>query len=167
MNVLTRTLKAAWEEANKPVSYVIGDEFEQYVRDIIFPRDAYTLLDKTHDYRDNRDDYIEHTKLPDFKFESTALRREFFVEAKFRSRFQDQVLEWCKFFQLKRYQELDNVTPVLIVAGLGGRPSAPERVFLMPVKHIKFVRLYPGFLQKYEIRPDRCVSESTLKRILE
>jgi hypothetical protein len=167
MNVLTRTLKAAWDEANKPVTYVKGDEFEQYVRDVLFPREAYVLLDKTHDYSDNRDDYIEHTKLPDFKFEAVMLGREFFVEAKFRSRFQDQVLEWCKFFQLKRYQELDNVTPVLIAAGVGGRPSAPERVFLMPVKHIKFVKLYPGFLQKYEIRPDRCISESTLKRILE
>lgn len=167
MNVLTRTLKAAWEEANKPVSYVKGEEFEHYVRDVLFPVDIYLMLDKTHDYRDNIDDFIESTKLPDFKFGSRTLGLEFFVEAKFRSRFQDQVLEWCKFFQLRRYQELDNTTPVLIAVGLGGRPSAPERVFLMPVKHIKFVKLYPGFLQKYEIKPGRTISESFLKRILE
>jgi hypothetical protein len=167
MNVLTRTLKAAWEEANKPISYVKGDEFEQYVRDDLFPGELYSLLEKTHDYRDNRDDFIQSTTLPDFKFDAKHLGLEFYVEAKFRSRFQDQILEWCKFFQLKRYQELDNITPVLICIGLGGRPSAPERAFLMPVKHIKFVKLYPGFLQKYEIRPDRPVSEQALKRILE
>ncbi len=167
MTVLTRTLKAAWDEVNKPLSYVKGDEFEQYVRTVIFPREYYELLEKTHDYRENKEDYIASSKKPDFLFKSKASSAEFFIEAKFRSKFQDQVLEWGKFFQLKRYQEIDRVTPVYIIIGLGGQPSLPERAFLIPVKHLKFVRLYPGFLQKYEIRPDRSVSESVLRRILE
>ena len=167
MNVLTRSLKAAWEEATKPAGYVKGDEFEQYVRITLFPRDLYDLLEKTHDYRDNRDDFIESSKFPDYKLRLKSNGFEFFVEAKFRARFQDQILEWGKFFQLKRYQEIDSITPVFIAVGLSGRPSMPEQVFLMPVRHIKFVKLYPGFMQKYEVEPNQPVNEKILKRILE
>jgi hypothetical protein len=167
MNVLTRTLKAAWDEANKPLGYVKGDEFEQYVRAVIFPKEHYDVLEKTHDYRENKEDYIASSQKPDYLFKSKASGLEFYVEAKFRSRFQNQVLEWCKLFQLKRYHEVDLTIPVFIVIGLGGQASIPEKVFLIPVRHIKFIRLYPGFLQKYEIRPDRSVSESILKRILD
>lgn len=166
MNVLVRTLKAAWEEANKPAGFVKGDEFEQYVRTMLFPQKSYELLSKTHDYKDNKADFIKSSKQPDFKFKSVKLGTEFFVEAKYRSGFQDQVLEWGKYFQLKRYQAIDVVTPVLIVIGLGGRPTAPEKVFLIPVKHIKFVRLYPGFLEKYRVAPGDSISEKLLKRIL-
>ena len=166
MNVLTRVLKAAWDEANKPVSYVKGDEFESFVRAQLFPRESYDLLYKTHDYVDNKDDFIASSKHPDFKFRGRNSGIEFFVEAKFRSKFQDEVFEWCKLFQLKRYQEIDNITPVLIAMGLGGCPSTPENIFLIPMQHIKFVKLFPSFLQKYEIHPDRSISESYLKRIL-
>ena len=166
MNVLTRVLKAAWDEANKPYTYVNGDEFELFVRTRLFPKDLYDIEYKTHDYADNKRDYIASSKMPDFKFKSKNSGIEFFVEAKFRSKFQDQVLEWCKFFQLKRYHEIDNITPVLIAIGLGGRPSVPERVFLIPMKHIKFVKLFPSFLQKFEILPDQSINENYVRRIL-
>lgn len=166
-NVLMKPVKSAWEAAENPGLYGRGDDFEQYIRDTLLPREAYDLLYKTHDFTEELEDYVTYTKQPDYKFRSKAVGIEFFIEAKFRGKFQDQVLEWCKLFQLKRYQELDNILPVLIVAGLGGRAGSPERVFVVPVKHIKFVKLYPGFLQKYEVRPDRGVSEDHLRRILE
>jgi hypothetical protein len=166
MNVLVRALRAAWDEANKPAGFVKGDEFEQYVRATLFPRDSYDLLSKTHDYRDNKADVIKSSRQPDYHFRSNELNIEFFVEAKYRSVLQNQAIEWGKYFQLKRYQKIDNVTPVLIVIGLGGRPSAPEKIFLMPVKHIKFVKLYPGFLEKYRVAPGYSISDKLLKRIL-
>jgi len=166
LNVLTRVLKAVWDEANKPVSYVKGDEFELYVRTTLFTRDSYELLSKTHDYADNKGDFIASSKMPDFQFKTKNSKIEFFVEAKYRSKYQDQALEWCKFFQLKRYQEIDDVTPVLIVIGLGGQSSAPERVYLIPMKHIKFTKLYHSFLQRYEIPPHQPISESYVKRIM-
>jgi hypothetical protein len=125
------------------------------------------LLFKPRDTTDNLEDYVTYTKLPDYKFKSRVLNDEFFIISRFRAKFQDQVLEWYKLFQHKEWQEIDKITPVLLAAGLGGRPSMPERVFLMPVKHLKFMKLYPGFLQKYGICPDRSVSESILKKILE
>jgi hypothetical protein len=104
--------------------------------------------------------------MPDYKFRSKGEGVEFFIEAKFRTRFSAGVLEWCKHFQLKRYQEIDIVVPVLVAIGLGGRPAAPEKVFLVPIQHIKFVKLFPSFLQRYEVQPGQPITESHLKRIL-
>jgi len=153
MNVLTRTLKPDWDEANKPVSNIAGDEFEQYVRAVLFPRESYDLLLKTNNFRNNKDDYSLSIKLPDFKYVSKKDGIEFYIEEKFRARFQDQILEWNKFFELKRYQDINTVTPVIIAIGLGGRPSAPERVFLVPARHLKFVKQYPSMMRKYELSP--------------
>jgi hypothetical protein len=166
LNVLTRALKAAWDEANKPVGYVKGDEFELYVRTTLFPRDCYELLSKTHDYADNKGDYIASSKMPDFEFKAKNNGIVFFVEAKYRSKYQDQVLEWCKSYQLKRYQEINNVTPVLIAIGLGGQPAAPEGLCLIPMKHIKFTKLYPSFLERYEIHRGQPISENYVKRVI-
>jgi len=167
VNILSRPARSAWEEAKNPLSYGRGDDFQRYIRDVLLPRDAYDLLYKTNDFTEELSDYVTYSKLPEFKFKSKPAGIEIFIDGKFRSKFQDQITEWCKLFQLKRWQEIDHVTPVVVIAGLGGRPSSPGRVFMMPVKHLKFVKLYPGFMQKYEIRPDRAVTESYVRRILE
>jgi hypothetical protein len=166
MNVLARVMRAAWDEANKPESYVKGDDFERFVRERLFVKSSYDLLYKTHDYADNKGDFIKSSKKPDFRFRSRNSGIEFYVEAKFRTRYHDGRLEWCKNYQLKRYQEIDNIIPVLIAIGLGGHPWEPERIFLVPMGHIKFVKLFPSFLKNYEILPDHSISESYLKRII-
>ena len=164
MNVTAGALKTRWGEAAKMPDPVKGEKFDRYVRDVLFPQELYELR---YDYEDTRDDYISHSKLPDHKYRSINEGIEFFVETRCRARFQDRILEWCKFFELKHYQEIDNIIPVLIAIGLGGKPSAPERAFLVPVKHIKFVKLYPLLLQKYEIDPGRHISERFLKILLQ
>jgi hypothetical protein len=166
MNVLARVMRAAWDEANKPVTYAKGEEFEHYTRERLFPKEAYDLLQKTHSYIDNKGDFIASSKEPDFRFKSKYSCTEFYVEAKFRSKYHDGGLEWCKDFQLKRYQEIDNAVPVLIAIGLGGHPAEPEKVFLIPMKHIKFIKLYPSFLSKYEVPPGHSISANHLKNIL-
>jgi hypothetical protein len=70
MTVLERALKAAWAEVKKPEAYVKGDEFEDYVRQCLFPRERYDLLHRTHDYRANESDFVEGSKDPDFRFRS-------------------------------------------------------------------------------------------------
>jgi hypothetical protein len=166
MNVLARVIQRAWEEANKPESYVRGDEFERFVRERLFTRDSYDLLHRTHSYTDNKNDYIASSLEPDFRFRSIENNFQFYVEAKFRANYHNGGLEWCTSHQLKRYQAIDNRVPVLIAIGLGGQPKTPERVFLIPVSHIKFVKLYPSFLNRYEIQPKHSVSLHHLKNIL-
>lgn len=158
MNLFEIAIKAAWDEINTPESFVKGDEFESYVQSHLFPKDKYTLLRKTRKYKVNKVDFVESTKEPDYKFKSIKSGRVFFVEAKYRSSYFE-----CEPYQLKRYKEIDKKTPVYILIGIGQQPSAPEQIFLVPVKDIEYLRLFRSFLASYEISVDTPVDESHLR----
>ena len=158
MSVFTRAYKAAWEEMNKPDTYVAGDEFQQYVREYLFPKERYDLVHRTHDYEANKNDFVETSKGPDFKFRSKRSGREFLVEAKYRSRLYQGAVEWCKPYQLERYKTNARAMPVFVAIGLGGFPESPQHIFIVPVKHIEYTRLFPSFLKNYEIPADQCVN---------
>jgi len=158
LSVLIRVVKAAWAEMNKPETYVTGDEFEQYVRKYLFTKEGYDLVHQTHDYKTNRDDFVETSKEPDFKFRSRRSGREFLVEAKYRSWLYQETVEWCKPYQLNRYKAIDKDISVLVAIGLGGHPNSPEHVYIVPVRHIKYRRLFPSFLRNYEVPANRYVN---------
>jgi len=158
MGVLVRALKAALAELNKPETYVKGDEFEQYVRRHLFTKEGYDLVHQTHDYKANKNDFVETSKEPDFKFRSRRSGREFFVEVKYRSAFYQGAVEWCKPYQLKRYKAIDKAMSVLVAIGLGRPPESPEHVYIVPVKQIRYTRLFPSFLKNYEVPADQCVN---------
>jgi len=120
MGTLKRIAKAVFNELVKPDSFNKGEEFESFVRSHVYPKSDYTLLHRTHDYTSNKNDYIETTKEPDFKFKSIRNGNKFYAEAKYRSSFYNNTIEWCKPYQLKRYKEIDKKIPVFIVIGIGG-----------------------------------------------
>ena len=166
MNVIARAMQAAWNEARKPIGYVKGDEFENFVRKAIFPDSYYVLLSKTHDYITNKADFVAASKEPDFKFKSRASGKEFYVEVKYRYGFHEGMIDWCKPYQLKRYQEINAKIPVYIVLGIGGQPGMPETICLIPVRHIRFTRLYPSILKKYQISSHNPLHENELTALL-
>ncbi len=147
---LLRISKAALNEALKPESFYKGEEFENYVRKYIFPRDRYELLHRTHSYSDNKKDYIESSLYPDFLFRCKKTGRKFYVEAKYRSYFYPDYIQWAKPKQFDRYKKINEKTPVILSLGLGGSPKDPELIFIIPVSKIKYTKLYPSFLEKYE-----------------
>ena len=161
MTTLTRTAKAAWDEIVKPESYVKGDEFEHFVRDRLFLKEDYDLLQWTHDYTTNKNDYAA-SKEPDFKLKSIKSGREFFVEVKFRLDFYKGAIEWCKPYQLRRYKEIDTRTPLYIVIGVGHKPSEPDHLYLLPLKHIRYTTLFRSFLKAYTIKSNQCIDERSL-----
>jgi hypothetical protein len=161
---VVRVAKVTINEINKPESFVKGDAFENYVRAHLFVKDRYDLLQKTHDYANNKDDYIENTKEPDFKFRSKTTREEFYVEAKYRSGFHDNAIEWCKPFQLKRYKGIDDKTPVYLVLGTGNEPNSPRQVFFIPIKDIKHTSLISTFLNDYEVSINSPIDYRLLNR---
>jgi hypothetical protein len=167
MGLLIRTIKAAWNEANKPETFVKGDEFEAFIRKYLFPHDDYDLLAKTHDYISNKNDFVQSSTEPDFKFRSRRNNNVFFVEAKYRSAYFDGAIEWCKSYQLTRYEAINRATPVYVVIGVGNLPSSPDHVFLVPVKRIgRYMRLFRSFLKEFEIPPNRGVSAEKLIGLL-
>ena len=154
MSVLIRIVKAVRAEMNKPKSYVKGEEFEQYVRKYLFPKERYDLVHQTHDYNANKNDFVETSKEPDFKFRSRRSGREFLVEVKYRSRLYQGAVEWCKPYQFKRYKTIDKAMPVFVAIGLGRIPESPAHVYIVPVKDIRYPRLFPSFLRDYEVPAD-------------
>jgi len=146
-----RVAKVTIDEINKPEGFVKGDEFEAYIRSHILVKDRYYLLHRTHDYRTNKDDFVENSKEPDFKFRAIKTGMEFFVEAKYRSEYHDNAIEWCKLFQFKRYKEIDKKVPVFITLGVGKESNSPGQIFFIPLKDIKYTKLFRSFLKDYEI----------------
>ena len=161
-----RVLRAAADEALKPESFVKGEEFENYVRKYIFPLELYTLKHKTHGYTDNKNDYDDESREPDYIFISKKTKREFHLEVKFRSHFYDNAVKWCKGYQFKRYHEYDKECPVFILLGVEGTPENPENLFLFPLRKVKYTKLFRSILERYQIPLDKPYPESKLWKLI-
>jgi len=146
---IVRVAKVTVDEINKPESYVKGEDFERYVSTKLFPAEKYELLHQTHNYTTNKERYVDESKEPDFKFRSKINNKEFYVEAKYRKYYHENAIPWCNEYQLKRYQTIDKDIPVFIVLAVGGEPSSPDELFLIPMRNIKYTTLFRSFLTKY------------------
>jgi len=163
---LRSIVKAVANEIRKPKSFRKGEEFEQYVRDHVFPKERYDLVRRSHDFSDNEDDYIESTLMPDFTFRDKDNGKEFHVEVKYRSYFYQGAVEWCKPYQLKRYKEIAKELPVLIALGVGGTTKYPDEVFLFPVKGVKYPKLFESLLDEYQFYLEKPVFSKYLWGLL-
>lgn len=147
-----------------PKSFRKGQKFEDYAESF-FPESHYILLDKVPDYLANKARFIESSLKPDFTFRDKKNQRQFFVEAKYRSDLYKGKLEFCKNLdQLRRYKNYDRQHPVFLLLGLGGKPSYPEPIFLVPVKEVKYTGLYPSFLEDFLVEFDNLISSKELWR---
>ena len=151
MTIINRIIKAIKQEVDKPASFVKGEEFENYVRTILFPEGKYALLNRTHNYHTNKADFVASSLKPDFEFQCIDTNRKFHVEVKFRDGTYNQYdkIEWCKPYQLKRYRAINKTQKVFIALGIGERPYKPEEVFIIPLDSINFCDFYDSFLNKY------------------
>jgi hypothetical protein len=140
-------------ELGKPKSFFQGEQFEEYVENNLFPDSKYVLVKRTDNYERNRKRFSESSTDPDLLFRCRDTNQEFAVEAKYRSKpNRDGNLAWCKEKQLKRYSEIDrNNIPVFIAVGLGGVSHKPDRLFLFPVRFVKYINLNMSIAKKHEI----------------
>lgn len=85
--------------------------------------------------------YAETNLHPDLQLELTLGKNKFplAVECKWRSKRESEFIKFAENYQLERYQkfERDNGVPVFIVLGIGGKPSNPEELYVIPVNHFK------------------------------
>lgn len=87
MNLIASTkiaLKTFITSLSKPESYEIGELFEEIVREIYFPNDVYKLINKTHNYEQNKRDFVENSLNPDYEFSIIDTNFRFYVECKYR-----------------------------------------------------------------------------------
>jgi len=163
LSSLSKAIRTFVDDRNTPESFKVGEKFENYVRKELFTDELYKLVERTHDYSTNSKDFVEASVKPDFKFYDKAAKREFHVEAKFRSgNLYQGKLEWCKPFQLRRYQEYNKQLPVFLILGIGGRPDSPAALSLIPLSEAKYAALFPKFVEQFNIPLNKAVSSKNL-----
>lgn len=119
-----------------PKSFYDGEEFEKYVLNAIFPKEYYTLLERSPTYRENKIEFNILSLKPDFKLKITGTNTEFYLEAKYRSGIYDDHLTWCNTDQFERYQSYSYECPVFVIIGLYGKSYKPKEISLFPLKEI-------------------------------
>lgn len=161
-SILGKGLNAMIDEATTPESFKMGQKFEDYVREYLFVSNYYDLLEKTHDYNSNNKDYVESSLKPDFKFRDKWTKKEFYVEAKFRTSDYKGKIVWCNDKQLSRYQEYHKKQPVFLILGMGENPKYPEFLSLISLNHAKYTGLFVSVVEKFEIELDKPIASKIL-----
>lgn len=167
-DTLSKVAQVIIDDINTPESFKIGEKFEKYTRKIIFPESKYKLLKITHSYQQNKKDYVDESKEPDFKFLCLETKQEFYVEAKFRSYILDNgQLKFSYPEQFKRYKEFSHGKIVFIIIGIGDDPSNPDHVSLIPLDDITNIYLTESFIEKYAIPNNRPIASSKLWSLIQ
>ena len=151
LSILGKGLQTIMDEAMTPESFRIGESFEIYVRERLFIPSYYDLIERTHDYRANNHDYVEASMKPDFTFRDRWTKREFYVEAKFRSGEYNGKICWCNESQLKRYRLYDREKPMFVIIGIGENPKNPEFLSLIPLQEARYPGLFPSVIERFGI----------------
>jgi len=132
-----------------------GQRFEKYVENL-FDQKYFTLVEKTHSFRENQERYVESSMNFDFIWRYIPTGQEFAVEAKYRSHLnREKMLQVCRAEQLKRYKDFANKRgiPYFIVIGLAGEDDDPKSMFSIPLYEIKYPALYPSVFKNFERNP--------------
>lgn len=134
-------------------NFAKGEEFEKFVVKKFNPR--YFRLEewRSDKYVDGR--YAQSNHYPDlevtFEMKSKEIKERFAIECKWRKSFYKNGIEWAKGYQLSNYQQFakDLHIPVWVVIGVGGLPSAPEEVYVMPLTTLTSPTVSKEELQDY------------------
>lgn len=84
------------QEIVKPESFYKGENFENFVEDVLFPQERYILVRRTDTFERNAKRFSESTNDPDFVFRCVHTQQEFSVEVKYRTRLKNGQLAWAK-----------------------------------------------------------------------
>lgn len=139
----------------KELCHKKGKDFETYTMDNLFPKETFDLLHVTPDAETNEKRYVESSRKPDLQFRDKKTGKIFYVECKYRSSLFNEKYEWTKSTeQAERYRNIEYLEeiPVYIAMGLMGTPENPKKVFLMPLKDIKYNAMFLSVLKDYEIK---------------
>lgn len=137
-----------------PEEVLKGREFEDFVLEMfdLGESRAYSLIEWRSD-KSNGDIAPVSNTYPDFviEYRKDNLKKRFAVECKWRAsipRFGKSILT---AEQIERYQNYARETNmnVNIVLGIGGEPSMPEELYIVPIDNFQQVASKPSLLDNY------------------
>ena len=126
-----------------------GNDFEKFVIDL-FDGKYFQLLEWRSDKIHNGI-YPLASLNPDleYRFTSSYDTMDFAVECKWRQEFKNDQLQWAKDSQLLNYRRFEHTEriPVFVIIGVGGSPSNPEEVYIVPLD-----RIQSTFLTRWQLK---------------
>lgn len=138
-----------------PVEVLKGREFEDFVLELfdLNENSLYSLLEWRSDKSMGEISPVSNT-YPDFviEYKRGKIRKKFSVECKWRASIsKTQNIPLFLPEQISRYQEYarEKKQNVVIVLGVGGEPSMPEDLYLIPVDSLQEVQSNPSLLKQY------------------
>jgi hypothetical protein len=154
MNLLSKIF--GWLSASrkqpKKTAKEKGEQFEQLIVSK-FDKRYFTLKEWRSDKGINGR-YAESSKNPDLEFEFHLKRAKtiFAVECKWRGNYYKGGIEWAKKRQVERYNDFaaDRKIPVFVIIGVGGTPNNPNKIFVVPLKALKFAFVTTNYLNKFQ-----------------
>lgn len=160
LSSLRTGINAMVDDINTPASFKTGEEFENYVREVLFIEKYYDLVERTHNYATNHKDYVESSLKPDFLFRDRLTKKEFYVEAKVRTTLFDGKIVWCNQGQLNRYNAYNKQKPVFLILDAGD-DKAPY-ICLIPLSKAKYPGLFPSYARQFEIPDNQPITSKVL-----
>jgi len=141
----------AAEVIEVPDEHAKGKAFEEYIV-ALFPKSYFRIIEWRGDkYSNGR--YAESNRLPDLelRLETKSVQVPFAVECKWRKGFYEGKINWAKDYQLKNYKQYQHEKniAVFVIIGVGGEPSDPESLYVVPLEEIESAVLYQQELQPY------------------
>ncbi len=129
-----------------------GVEFEEYVVSR-FSKKYFSLKEWRGDKCSNGN-YAESNTYPDMEWTFTLHENtyRFAVECKWRANFNtEHNVRWSYKDQMDRYRRFasEKNMPVFVVLGIGGIPSNPAEVYVVPLASIHHVELSNSWLKNY------------------
>ena len=126
-----------------------GEQFEQWIRDEIFTKQHFRILEKSHNYQTNKDDYIEATMNPDFKLQHIKTKFTFWIECKYRFQYDQKfMIDAVSKNQLYRHKKIKE--PVFFLIGIGDKPKKIDELYLIPILKM-YPKIYPSYAENFEI----------------
>jgi len=139
--------------AGRTESEVKGTDFEMWVADK-FRSDLFEMRHWSGDKRTANGRSATSDQEPDMQWDLKLgnKRYPFAVECKWRTDFIQGRLDMAKTYQVKNYLRyaMDEDIPVFIVLGVGGKPSAPKDLYIVPIE-----KATEGVLSFAELQPYR------------
>ena len=133
-----------------PESKQKGNEFEDYIIQLLGKLNQIKFIGKVSDYHKNGVSATEN-KEPDlkFKYQNTP----FAVECKWRNSFVNGKINWAKDYQINNYLNYQNTKKekVYVAIGIGGNPNAPEKLYLVPLFRLTKEFANQEYIKEFEI----------------
>ncbi|MFA8436795.1 MAG: hypothetical protein ACEPOZ_19995 [Marinifilaceae bacterium] len=128
-----------------------GDDFEKFVAQK-FPKKYYTIKEWAGDKYINGV-YAETTTNPDLVMELKLEKftKTFAVECKWRKSFSNDKVSFASKRNLENYKNFQNKKniPVFITLGIGGEPSSPDQLYILPLNDIHSGSISQDDLKQY------------------